>query len=270
MSKTNEVNNPHPVTAIEIKNLWYQYSESIALEGINLKVPELDYLGIIGPNGGGKTTLLKCIVGIIGDYQGEIKVFGVSNGKKHQSIGYVPQHSTFVEDFPASVEEVVMMGTLGKKHIMGWLKKRDKERAHEVLETVGLADMHNRHIGNLSGGERQRLLIARALISNPKILLLDEPAASLDTNFGQGLYEILQELNETMTIIMVSHDIGVISRHVKTIACINKRLFTEGTKEITEKMLGEAYKCPVDLIAHGIPHRVFPVHNHSVYHDPEN
>ena len=256
------------ISDISVLNLWFSYGDSVVLEGLNLEVPHLDFLGIIGPNGGGKTTLLKCIVGILQGYEGEIRILGKSNGHGRMDIGYVPQHSTFVEDFPASVEEVVMMGALGSGRTFGWLKKRDKVRAGEILQKVGLADMHKRHISHLSGGERQRLLIARGLVNNPGILLLDEPAASLDTSFGQGLYELLQTLNEKITIVMVSHDIGVISQHVKTIACVSGRLFTEGTKIITEEMLGEAYKCPVDLIAHGLPHRVLPEHKHN--HDENN
>ena len=154
------------------------------------------------------------------------------------------------------------MGTLGKKNI-GWLKKHDRTVAGEILQKVGLFDKRRRHISQLSGGERQRLLIARAIINNPKILLLDEPTASLDTSYGRDFYELLQQLNDKITIVLVSHDIGVISRHVKTIACVSKNLFTEGSKKITEEMLGEAYKCPVDLIAHGVPHRVLPEHKHN-------
>ena len=253
------------INAIEIKNLWFKYSEAVSLEGLNLTVPQNDFLGIIGPNGGGKTTLLKCIVGILKKYRGEIRILGETNGKMRDKIGYVPQQSTFIDDFPASVEEVVMMGTLGEHRRFGWLRRNDKEKAQKVIEKVGLKDLGKRHISHLSGGERQRLLIARALVSDPEILLLDEPTASLDTGFGQDLYELLQQLNEKITIVLVSHDIGVISRYVKTIACVNRRLFTEGNKEISEKMLEQAYKCPVDLIAHGVPHRVFPVHNHENY-----
>ncbi|MCD4656451.1 MAG: metal ABC transporter ATP-binding protein [Planctomycetes bacterium] len=254
--------NQTEIADISVRNLWFSFGDSVVLENLNLEVPHLDFLGMIGPNGGGKTTLLKCMVGILHGFRGEIKILGKCNGHGCKNVGYVPQHSTFVEDFPASVEEVTLMGTLGKKNI-GWLKKHDKNRAGDILHKVGLFDKRRRHISQLSGGERQRLLIARALINNPKILLLDEPTASLDTSYGRDFYELLQHLNNKITIVLVSHDIGVISRHVKTIACVNKNLFTEGSKTITEKMLGEAYKCPVDLIAHGVPHRVLPEHNHN-------
>lgn len=259
-------NTPNINYDIEIQNLSYRYSETISLEGINLNVPHGDFLGIIGPNGGGKTTLLKCIVGILNGYKGQIKIQGQNNKKMLKAMGYVPQHSTFLDDFPASVEEVVTMGSLGEPRLFGWFRKRDKEKADAIVELVGLKELIKRRVGQLSGGERQRLMIARALVNDPQILLLDEPTASLDTSFGQDLYELLLELNKTITIILVSHDIGVISRYVKTIACVNRRLFTEGTKEISEKMLEQTYKCPVDLIAHGVPHRVFPVHDHSSYH----
>ena len=267
-SKKTQSTDKAKISDISVRNLWFSYGDSVVLDNLNLEVPHLDFLGIIGPNGGGKTTLLKCIVGILTGFRGEIIILGKSNGIGSKNIGYVPQRSTFVEDFPANVEEVALMGTLGQKKIFGWLKKQDRKLASDVLQEVGLFDKRKRHISQLSGGERQRLLIARALINFPKILLLDEPTASLDTTYGQDFYELLQRLNEKITIVLVSHDIGVISRYVKTIACVNMSLFTEGSRQITEEMLGEAYKCPVDLIAHGMPHRVLPVHNHK--HDEEN
>ena len=270
---TNKINKTQStdqkeISDISVRNLWFSYGDSVVLENLNLEIPHLDFLGIIGPNGGGKTTLLKCIVGILRGFRGEIRILGKSNDGGNKNIGYVPQRSTFVEDFPANVEEVALMGTLGQRKLFGWLKKQDRTLSAEVLQQVGLYDKRKRHISQLSGGERQRLLIARALINNPKILLLDEPTASLDTTYGQDFYELLQKLNEKITVVLVSHDIGVISQYVKTIACVNRNLFTEGSKQITEDMLGEAYKCPVDLIAHGVPHRVLPVHKHK--HDIDN
>ncbi len=251
--------------AISLENVWFSYGENLALENVNLTVPHLDFLGIIGPNGGGKSTLLKCILGIYKVDKGRITIYGKDTREGGKFLGYVPQYSTFDKQFPAKVLEVVLMGTLKNRRWFNRITRKHKQQAKAVLERVGLYDKRNRHISQLSGGEQQRLLIARALVGEPEILLLDEPTASLDTTYGKNLFDLLSALNDELTIVMVTHDIGVLSAYVKTIACLNKRMFSSRGKEITQEMLDETYKCPVDLIAHGLPHRVLPPHDHKNY-----
>ncbi|MBK7104544.1 MAG: ABC transporter ATP-binding protein [Ignavibacteriae bacterium] len=238
--------------AIELQNVTAGYKQNLPIiVDVNLQVEEKEFLGIIGPNGGGKTTLLKVILGLINPTKGKVLVDGKLNNSDYQ-IGYVPQYSNFDKTYPISVKDVVSMG----------IKKSDNfQLVESALTKVNLLNKINVQIGHLSGGEQQRVLIARALATNPKILLLDEPTASIDTQTGNNIYELLTELNKEKTIILVSHDIGAISRAVKKIACMNKKLVYHNSKEVTKEMLEETYQCPVDLIAHGVPHRVFDHHH---------
>ncbi|HZK44392.1 MAG TPA: ABC transporter ATP-binding protein [Syntrophomonadaceae bacterium] len=248
------------INVIEIKNLYVSLNGLGVLEDINLTIPKGDFLAIIGPNGGGKSSLLKSMLGLIKPDHGSIKIMGhrVSRGRKY--MGYVPQYAQFDRDFPISVEEVVILGRLGKRRGIRY-SKHDKEVVAQALERVEMSDLHNRQIGELSGGERQRVLVARALASEPKILLLDEPTASVDEKFSSDFYEILKDLNSHMTIILVSHDISAVSTYVKNIACLNHKLYQQGGKEISPEIISELYGCPVDIIAHGVPHRVLKPHD---------
>lgn len=245
---------------IRLEDVWVQYDGLPVLEGINLSLHERDFLGIIGPNGGGKTTLLRVLLGLIKPSRGEVCIFGRSPEEGRRSIGYVPQYTKFDHDFPISVWDVAMMGRLGQRGLFRHYTREDKRVVAEALRQVEMLDFQDRQIGQLSGGQRRRVYIARALASDPKVLLLDEPTASVDSRVLGNIYELLQELNERVTIILVSHDIGVVSSYVKTIACLNHRLIYHASKEITPEMLEAAYQCPVDLIAHGMPHRVFEHH----------
>ncbi len=166
----------------------------------------------------------------------------------------------FDRDFPVRVEDVVRMGRLGKRRLLQPYNRQDEALVIRCLEQVGMADLRARPIGQLSGGECQRVYIARALASEPQILLLDEPTANVDTKAQNSIYELLRQLNKSLTILMISHDIGAVSTYVKTLGCLNHRLFYHHDKLITSEMIEQTYQCPVDLIAHGIPHRVFPDH----------
>ncbi|MEB3309765.1 MAG: metal ABC transporter ATP-binding protein [Snowella sp.] len=246
---------------ISIRNLWANYGVEMVLENINLSVRELDFLGIIGPNGGGKTTLLKVLLGLHQPAQGNIQILGkpVEQGRKY--IGYVPQFVNCDHSFPISVWDVVKMGRLGKRRLFQRYTKQDNEKVAEVLNLVDLYSLRHRAIGELSGGQRQRVYIARALATEPKILILDEPTASVDPQIRTSIYSLLEELNQWITILMISHDVGAIARYVKTVGCLNRRLHYHREKLLTQTMLEEAYQCPVDLIAHGLPHRVFSDHS---------
>ncbi len=192
--------------------------------------------------------------------RGEVRVLGHSAKEGRQFIGYVPQYTKFDHDFPVSVWDVAMMGRLARRGLFRRYTEDDRRVVAEALREVEMLELKDRQIGELSGGERRRVYIARALASDPKILLLDEPTASVDRRVLGNIYELLQELNQRVTIILVSHDIGVVSSYVKTIACLNRRLIYHASREITPDMLEAAYQCPVDLIAHGMPHRVFEQH----------
>jgi len=246
---------------VSIKDIWVHYDGIPILEGVSLSVVSGDFLGIIGPNGGGKTTLLKVILGLLSPSRGKVYVLGQPPGKSRHHIGYVPQHNVFDRDFPINVRDTVLMGCNGTAGLIRRYCRVDKERAEEAMKTVGMLSYQNNQIGKLSGGEQQRVFIARALVSRPKLLLLDEPTASVDPAMQTDFYELLARLKQEMTIIMVSHDISAVSIYVDKIACLNRQLFYHGSKEIEPEILEATYKCPVQMIAHGtIPHRVLKEH----------
>ena len=246
---------------ISIRHLWAGYDSEPVLEDINLSVRDLDFIGLISPNGGGKTTLFKVLLGLLPPVRGEVRVMGqsVEEGRRH--IGYVPQSVEFDRDFPISVWEATRMGRLGHRRLLQRYTAEDDEIVAQALRSVDMLDLRDHPIGELSGGQRQRVYIARALATEPRILLLDEPMASVDPQVSAGVYELLNRLNERITILMVSHDMSAISSHVKTVGCLNRRLFYHGEKQITPDMLEAAYQCPIDLIAHGVSHRVFGEHD---------
>jgi zinc transport system ATP-binding protein len=247
-------------TVIEIKDLFVKLDGVTVLENVNLTVNEYDFLGIIGPNGGGKTTLLRVLLGLVKPVRGKIKIMGESAEKNRHLLGYVPQYAVFDRNFPISVEEVVMSARLARKQGRRF-SHEDYKIAVAALERVEMLSLRSRQMGELSGGERQRVLVARALAAQPRILLLDEPTASVDSRFAAGFYDLLEELNREMTLILVSHDISAVSTYVKTLACLNRSLFYENSRELSQEMIENTYHCPVDLIAHGIPHRVLSPHN---------
>lgn len=209
---------------IEIKNLSFAYEEQNVLENINLTVQEKDFLAIIGPNGGGKSTLLKLILGINKSKTGSINVLGKVPKENLRHIGYVPQNTNVNTDFPIKVIEVVMMGHVeGKRPLFGY-GKHELLCAMGALEQVGMQDFADTKIGSLSGGQRQRVMIARALCAHPQILILDEPTSSIDITGQREIYELLKQLNSSITVIVVSHDISVILEYADKAAHINKNL----------------------------------------------
>jgi zinc transport system ATP-binding protein len=246
---------------ISLRHVWASYDGQSVLEDVDLSVEALDFIGIVGPNGGGKTTLFKVLLGLVPSTRGEVRIMGerVEEGRRH--IGYVPQLTTFDSDFPISVWDVVQMGRLGRRGLLRRYTAEDAEVVADALHRVDMLDQQERPFGDLSGGQRQRVYIARALATEPSILLLDEPLASVDPRVSSNIYTLLKRLNRSVTILMASHDIGAISSHVKTVGCLNRRLFYHGQDALTPEMVELAYQCPIDLIAHGVPHRVFPEHD---------
>jgi zinc transport system ATP-binding protein len=246
---------------VRLENVWVYYDSIPVLEAINLSVKSNDFLGIIGPNGGGKTTLLKVILGLIKPSRGKVTVLGTSPEQGRKQIGYISQFNLFDHDFPISAFEVVLMGRYNQSGLLPRYSKEDKKAATEALKTVEMLDYKDRQIGRLSGGQQQRVFIARALATNPKLLLLDEPTASIDSSMQAEFYELLDKLKEKMAIVLVSHDVSAVSIYVSEIACLNHQLFYHGSKEVSAEELEKTYRCPVQLIAHGtVPHRVLRKH----------
>lgn len=246
---------------VSIEDLQVRLDGRTVLEEVFLEVEEGDFLGLIGPNGGGKTTLLKAILGLIKPSRGRVLVFGMNPEAARTRVGYLPQKSLFDQKFPVSSIEVVMMGRYGRKGLFGRYCAEDKDAALAALAAVGMEEQADREIGALSGGQQQRIFVARALVSEPDLLLLDEPATGIDSSRQREFYELLRDLNEDMTIIMVSHDISAVSTYVNKIACVNRKLYYHGSKELFAEEIEEAYQCPVEMIAHGIPHRVLREHD---------
>lgn len=254
--------------AVELEGVSVYYDSVMALDNINLTINEKEFMGIIGPNGGGKSTLLKVIGGLVKPGRGKVRVLGMPPCKAVGRIGYVPQHSNINKLFPINVQDAVLSGCLQKHRLFLHRYTRDDRQATEkILQQLEIQDLAERQIGTLSGGQMQRVLIARALVMNPEILLLDEPTASLDAQSRSAIYDILKDLNDHITIIMVTHDMGVISSHVSQIACLNTEMFYHGEPELNNTILDQVYGCPVDLIAHGVPHRVLHHHQEDHRHD---
>jgi len=246
------------IPLVEIKNVDVAYHKKLVLSNVSMSVFENDFIGIIGPNGGGKTSLIKAILGLLKPVGGSVK-----HSLKSSEIGYLPQGNQVDENFPITVKEVIASG-LEHGLKMGLGSKRSRQgKVEKALETVGLEALHSRPIGELSGGEFQRTLLARAIISSPRLLVLDEPDTHVDNLFETELYALLKELNREITILLVSHDIGIISPYIKTIACVNRDLHYHPSNEINEEQL-KVYNCPIEVIAHGpVPHRVVKEHIHK-------
>ena len=239
---------------VELKSVSFGYRDERVIDQVNLLIRDGDFIGMIGPNGGGKSTIIRIIMGLIKPWSGEVII------AKDINIGYLPQTHSFDNRFPISVLEVVLSGLLKIHGITTRVSKKDKTKAAEVLAKVGMADLAKRSIGDLSGGQMQRVFIGRALISNPQLLILDEPVTFVDNRFEQELYNLLELLSRETAILLVSHDVGQIVSSVSTIACVNRQLHYHPSNQITEEIL-ESYNCPIDLITHGhVPHRVLHTH----------
>ena len=243
---------------IKIEKLTVGYNKLPVLKNVDLDVFENNFLGVIGPNGGGKTTLLKAILGLLKPISGKI-IFRDDLGSKKKSIGYLPQVRHIDSKFPITVFDVVRSGSLMQSQSK--LSKRElKQKTESILEEMGIYNIKNRAIGDLSGGQMQRVFLCRALLSDPKVMILDEPDTFVDNRFEGELYEKLRELNKRMAIILVSHDVGTISSYVKTIACVNGELHYHPSNTITQEQL-DGYSCPIQIISHGdVPHTVLKHH----------
>ena len=253
---------------IEIRELSVRYDNVVALEHVNLDIYADDFLGIIGPNGGGKSSLVKAIMGSV-KHSGKITYADslYRNSKPH--IGYLPQVSSFDKAFPISVQEVVMSGLQYEHGMLRRYSRDDRKRADAILEQASLSDLAKRAIGELSGGQLQRVMLCRAIISDPRLLILDEPANFVDNRFENELYNMLHHLSERMAIVMISHDVGTISSVVHNIVCVNRHVHRHDSNIITEEQLRN-YDCPIQLISHGnVPHTVLGDPHHCPHCDKE-
>lgn len=251
---------------VEINNVSFAYNGEIALQDVSLEIRQGDFMAMIGPNGGGKTTLLKLILGLLKPDKGSIRVTGKSTQKAQASIGYVPQDVHINRSFPITALDVVLMGKLEPKKRLARKTESNRTEAMAALQRLEMATLAEKKISELSGGQSQRVFIARALVSQPELLLLDEPTASIDTKGQAEFFELLKDLNREVTIVVVSHDLLAVSRYVKSVACVNRVLHYHNQAEITGEMLETMYPCaadetcPVELLAHGLPHRVLKDH----------
>ena len=253
---------PNPI--IQISGLYAAYEEKTVLSHVDLTVYERDFLGIIGPNGGGKTTLIKSILGLHQPQKGKIHFY--KNGKEVPEInmGYLPQYNNIDKKFPISVYEVILSGLSKQKSIFQRYSNEQHELVRQMIIQMGLEGMDKRAIGELSGGQLQRALLGRALVSNPEVIILDEPNTYIDKRFEAKLYSLLEEINKERAIILVSHDIGTILKNVKTIACVNETVHYHPHTEVPTEWLEEHFGCPIEMLGHGtFPHRVLKCHDHE-------
>lgn len=252
---------------IDIRGVDFHYGKMPVISGIDLQVEEGEFLGIVGPNAGGKSTLLKLILGLLTPDCGKIQVFGRKPSSASHMLGYLPQYPSFPRDFPITVEQVVLLGRIGINRpggglgalLPGRVTRADREAAQKALAEVEAENIANRQIGHLSGGQLQRVLLARALVSEPRILLLDEPTSNIDQRMESEIFDLLREFNKRMTILVVSHDIAFISQYVGRVACINRTMVCHHTDAIDGQVIQDLYGEHVRMIAHGHDHS----HGHS-------
>lgn len=246
---------------IELQEIDAAYNGELVLRNVSLRIYERDFIGMIGPNGGGKTTLVKVILGLLKPIRGLRKNL-MTSGTESQPIGYLPQVSDIDKKFPISVKQVIESGLMNRRLLIRRFRSAEHNRVSLIMKEMDITHLQHKPIGELSGGQLQRAFLARAIVSSPRLLILDEPNTFVDNAFESELYMRLRDLNQEMAIVIVSHDVGMISPYVKTIACVNRELHYHHSNVISEEQL-KAYNCPIQLITHGdVPHTVLEKHDH--------
>lgn len=235
---------------VEFDQVSFAYERAPVLENVSFAVAPAEFFGLIGPNAAGKSTLLKLMLGLLAPKRGQVRVFGEAAVAARKRIGYVPQHPAFSRQFPISVLEVVLLGRLGTTPGAGGFTYADRLNARQALAAVEIEDIAARRIDTLSGGQLQRVLIARALVSDPELLVLDEPTANIDLRAEEDIFALLRDFNQRMTIVVVTHDVAFISGYVDRVGCLNRTLVCHGTEEISGKTIEELYGAPVKMIQH--------------------
>jgi zinc transport system ATP-binding protein len=253
--------------AIIVDKVCYTYGGRPAVDNASFTVEQGDFLGIIGPNGGGKTTLLRLMLGLLRPDTGDIRLFGAAPSKTRGRVGYIPQETNLNKSFPITVSDIILMGLTGLRGLGRRYKRSDRLKADILMERLALTPLKDRPVAQLSGGQRQKALLARAMVSDPEMLFLDEPTASVDVSGEDEIYDHLHLLNKTgVTVVLVTHNIGVLSRYVKSVACINRELYFHADGKLDQATVNKTFGCQVDLIAHGVPHRVFDGHCEGCTH----
>lgn len=237
-------------TVIAMEDVWFGYDGQFVLQKVNLTVREQELVSFVGPNGGGKTTLLKLILGLLHPSRGTVRIFGRRPEDARPLMGYMPQHADLDPRFPVSVMDVVLMGRLGHTRSFGPYRKADRIAAEEALRKLQVWDLRRSHFSALSGGQRQRVLIARALAPNPRLLLLDEPTAGLDVAIEGEFYELIRSFARTMTVVLVSHDLGFVSQLVHKVVCVKRSVVTHPTSEITGEIISRVYGSEMKMVRH--------------------
>lgn len=238
---------PPPVL---LDDLFFSYDGHWVLENVCLRIEEREFLGLVGPSGSGKTTLLRLILGLRKPQKGMVRVFGLPPEEARGWIGYVPQHLAFDRSFPVTVVDVVLMGRLGRSRGIGRYRREDRKAALTALEEVGIGHLRDRSVGTLSGGELQRAFIARALVSRPRLLLLDEPTTGVDIETEKAIYELLKELNRNMTILLVTHELNFVTAYVNRVACLDRKLVCHPTDEVPPSLYDSLYLTPLRMVRH--------------------
>ena len=236
--------------AVRIDDLWFYYDGTCVLEGVNLRIERGDFASMVGPNGGGKTTLIKLLLGLLAPARGRVVVLGESPARARPRVGYTPQYALFDAKFPVNVMDVVRMGRLGRWRGLGPHARKDIQMAEQALGEVGIYDLRKRPFSSLSGGQRQRVLIARALVSEPDLLLLDEPTANLDIRVEAEFYDLLRRLNQRLTIVLASHDVGFVSQFVRTVVCVKRSVSVHTTAELNGTLMKDLYGLDVRAVQH--------------------
>lgn len=237
-------------TVIEIEDVSFGYNGAPVIEDVNLTVREKDFVSLVGPNGGGKTTILKLILGLLSPQRGRVRIFGGPPARNRHRIGYVPQHFQFDTKFPIGVMDVVLMGRFRGWFRMGPFARADRAVAEKALGEVDMVPLAERPFAELSGGQRQRVLVARALATEPELLLLDEPTSNVDAAVSEDMYDLLQRLNERLTLVVVTHDVGFVSNKVKSVVCVNREVLVHPTSEVSGEMICNLYGTDVRMVRH--------------------
>jgi zinc transport system ATP-binding protein len=234
--------------AVEFQGVGFRYNGPLVVEDVDLPVPEGDFLGIIGPNGSGKTTLLRLMLGLAEPTLGRVRIFGRPPRQARRLMGYVPQKPVHDAAFPVDVEDVVLMGRLGQSRLMGGYRRADRAAADKAIRAVQLGHLRRKSFGRLSGGEQRRALIARALATEPRLLLLDEPTVGVDHRVEHDIFSLLDELNQTVTIVLVSHDVGCVTEHVKHVACMHQQVHLLEPWELTAEVIEDTFRGPLAMV----------------------
>ena len=236
--------------AIALRGVSFDRDGLAVLSDVDLDVARGGFLGVVGPNGGGKTTLLKLVLGLLVPTRGDVRVLGRAPADARRDVGYVPQFASFRRDFPISVQETVLMGRLGRTRGWGPHSLRDHDAAREAMARAEVDQLARRAVGSLSGGELQRVLIARALVAEPSLLLLDEPTASVDARLEQQIFDLMRALTERCAVVLVSHDIGFVTRYVTRVACVNRRVVCHHPADIDGSVIEALYGRPMRVVPH--------------------